>query len=226
MNINDIHDFWNFIINKSQGGWYAPEEIDNTLDFGQMSLYNDYYLEFGKSQRLNDGLAPFKSTFQFTNATTPSGLVASPADYVHLMSMYAIIFDPVRGTLQKPIPILNEDEIAARMMSQVIPLSTSDPFGVIVKNWNVQLYPQVPQAGNMFYLRRPLKPRLNYQVISGRVIHYLPGPPSQDLEWAEKDQLKIIVIALNFAGINLSEADIVQWTQNKTNMDLSTKNKL
>ena len=225
LTLENAYEFYDFIVNKYNGAWFPPEEKDLAFDYAQMSLFNDYYDDFGTSQKLNDSLAPFKKNFQFSNGTCPGGLITMPDDYQHFLSAYTIIFDNVRGVRNRPIPILSEDEIADRTDSQIIPNTIMNPFGNIVTGWDVQLYPQIPQAGNVFYLRRPVAPKFEYTVTSGRVIVYDPLTSTQ-LEWAEKDQLSIIIKALNFAGINISEADIVAWSQNKDSLNVENKESL
>ena len=221
LTLYDVHTLTNFIINKEQGGWYAPEQIDSALDFSQMSLYNDYYLSFGTSQRLNDALAPFKRKFQFSNITSPTGLVTMPDDYYHLMNIYTVVQLSSGRVLNRPVPILNEDEKVARDNSQIYPPTTTDPYGIIVQNWNVQLYPQVAQAGYVDYLKRPVSPSFSYE-INGRQVVYLPNSSVQ-LEWSDKDLYSIVTKAINLLGINLSEQDVLQWSQQKDQENILSK---
>src|SRR5580692_7891933 len=110
MTLDVAYNFLNFWINKFFGSFYPPETLDLIVDRAQMALYNDYYLEFGTSQRLNDALAPFKKTFVFTNITSPGGIVTMPADYQHLLNINTTILNSITGLPQdKPVPILNED---------------------------------------------------------------------------------------------------------------------
>lgn len=225
VDLEDLYTFLNFLINKFLGTFYAPEQMDLLVDRAQMAVYNDYYAEFGKSQQLNDSLAPFKRTFVFTPGTCPGGLIAPPDDYYNLLTVIPTIFNSITNLPQDvTCPILNEDEIVARENSQIIPLNTSNPFGVVVKNWAVQLYPKIPQAGTLFYLNRPQTPYFDYDVQSGRVIVYNEAESDQ-LEWADKDVGKIIIVAMNFLGINLREQDVIGWADQKEQRMLMTKDK-
>lgn len=220
--IEKVYNFFNFLINKYKGSWYPPEEIDDAFDFGQMSFFNDCYDEFGASQRINDSLSPFKTSFQFSNGTSPGGLITMPEDYQHLLYLYTVVFDNIRGPQQRPVPIVNEDEIVGRANSQVIPNTVINPFGQLVTNWNVQLYPQTPQAGVVWYLRRPAVPKFAYTNPSGRAPIYDPDNSTQ-LEWAEKDLLNIILRALAFAGVNITFAQLVGWAEGRINLDSNSK---
>lgn len=220
MTLKVAYDFLNFWINKTFGTYYSPPECDLIVDRAQMSLFNDYYDEFGTSQRLNDALAPFKRTFQFTAITSPTGLIEMPEDYQHLLSLYTIVLNSVTGLPQnRPVPILNEDEKVARDNSQIYPPTTIDPYGMIVQNWNVQLYPAVAQAGMIYYLTRPAAPYYAYSVVSGRVIIYDPVNSVQ-LAWADKDQNSILIKALSYIGINIREQDVIQYAETKSQQNL------
>jgi hypothetical protein len=226
MTLQVAYNFLNFWVNKQFSTYYAPGDFDLIVDRAQMSLFNDYYMQFGTSQRLNDALAPFKKTFQFTLATCPTGLITVPNDYEHLLSIYTTIQNSITGLPQnRPVPLLNEDEKVWRDNNQIYPPSMVDPYGVIMQNWNVQLYPAVPQAGVLTYLSRPPAPYYNYSVVSGRVIVYNPVGSTQ-LAWADKDYNSILIKALSYIGINIREADVTQYAEQKSQQNLSSPDKL
>ncbi len=220
MTLQVAYGYLNFEINKVFSTYFTPPELDLVVDRAQMSLFNDYYEQFGTSQRLSDSLAPFKKSFFFTAISSPTGLIDMPEDYEHLLSLYTVAFDSARGvSSNRPVPILNEDEKPARDNSQIYPPSTWDPYAMIVQNWDVQLFPAVPQAGVVYYLSRPPAPFFAYNVVSGRVIVYDPVNSIQ-LAWADKDQNSILIKALSTLGINVREQDIIQYAETKSQENL------
>jgi hypothetical protein len=214
MDLLDAYNLINFYINKEQGGWYAPEQLDLIVDRAQHTLYNTYYIKYATSQRLDDAMAPFKVDFQFTTGSTPAGLITTPDDYLDLLAIYTLVTGSDNVTRKRPVGIVTEEELVYRLNSQLVPVTVDDPIGLIKKNWDIQLYPAQPMAGIMMYLRSPVAPHFVYSLVSGRVIVYNQGASTQ-LEWADKDIVSILLIALNALGINLSEADIIQWSENK-----------
>lgn len=225
IDLDVAYQFLNFLINKTFGSYYTPPELDLIVDRAQQAVYNDYYIEFGKSQRLNDALAPFKRTFLFTNASSPGGLISVPTDYQHLLNVYTIIQNAATNLPQnRPAPILNEDEKVARDNSQIYPPSLTDPYGIIVENWNIQLFPAVPQAGVVYYLTTPAAPVYAYSTVSGRVIVYNQGGSTQ-LQWSIKDIATILVKALSFIGINIRETEVIQYAEQKDMENINTKDK-
>ena len=226
MTLDKAYSLLNFLINKFQGGWYSPEELDLIVDRAQMALFNTYYLEFSTSQRLNDAMGPFKRSVTFTNVDTPGGLYTVPSDYMHLLSIHTIVMvSAVVPVQSRAVPIISEDEKVFRDNSQIIPVSALNPYAMIVQGRNIQLYPAAPQAGVLYYLSRPAAPVFAYTIISGRVVVYNSAGSTQ-LEWADNDVVAILVKALNMLGINLGEQDVLQWSEMKDQQNIMTKAKL
>jgi hypothetical protein len=217
MDLNDVYTLLNFYINKSQGGWYSPEELTMIVDRAQRTLFNTYYTKYQTSQRLDDALAPFKLLLSFSNAL---GVISVPGDYYDMLSITTTVTDADDITTMRPVEVVTDDELAYRTLSQIDPPSLFSPVAVRITNHGWQLYPKVQHFGNIIYLKQPRSPVFAYSLVSGRVIVYDPLLSTQ-LEWNDKDILSIILIALNGLGINLSEADILQWSEMKTQQNLT-----
>lgn len=231
MSIQDVHNVILFYLNKNQNGYISHDEIDMVLDRAQMVQFNDYFnnpkiyrpdnqspvMGYGESQRINDALSPFKSSYTFTNTNTPSGILTLPADFMYLLSLYTTVYvNQIGRNVVNPVTVLNEEELVIRLESQVIPVTVDDPICIMNSNKKIQLFPDIPQAGKVFYFRRPVPPKYNYtaDITNPRKFNFtLNG--SQDLEWGEGDVNNIIIKALSFYGINLSAQDIVQFAEAK-----------
>lgn len=216
MDLNEIYTLINFYINKEQGGWYSPEELTMIVDRAQRTLFNTYYTKYQTSQRLDDALAPFKSSFSFSNAL---GVITNPSNYQDMLAMTVTTFDTF--TVVRPVEVVPDDELADRLCSQVNPPSLTNPIVVRTSNDDWQLYPKVQHIGTMVYLAKPTAPVFGYTLMSGRVIVYDPLTSVQ-LEWNDKDILSIILLALNGLGINLSEPDILQWSEMKSQQNFTS----
>lgn len=217
MDLNEAYNFLLFYINKFQGSWYPPEELDRIVDFGQLSYYESCFVKYGTGQRLTDALAPFKKTYSFdpTINANPNGLINTPTDYMDLIDLFVVV-----NGKRVAVPILNEDEIDFRTNSQVIPMSTY-PFGEIISNWDIQLYPNTPATGTMSYFSRPPKPFFSYTIVSGRVIVYNAGASTQ-LLWGDDEVNSVLIKTLETIGINLSAQDLQQWAAVKDQQNLTS----
>lgn len=205
--ISKAHDWINFIVNKGFGLYFTPVEIDNALHRGQMWYFDRQYAEYAETEQLQDSLAPFKATYAFTTANTPSGVIAAPAGYGYLLGGQITVVDAGQ-TRQRPLRIVEEDELPDLLNAQVAVVSTNKPIATMAGQGVIQLYPQVPMAGKIFYLSIPQPPVYAYTQ-TGRTITYNPAGSTQML-WNEYDMDNIMNKALFYLGINLTEDTLIK----------------
>lgn len=230
MTLQDDFDLLNFWINKHTGAYFTISELENTLDSGQMSLYEDLQPKYATSQRIKDALAPFKARYNFVPANTVSGVIVVPSNsnFVNLLDVQ-ITFQISNTTVYYQPTMLNEDERAPILNSQINPVTITSPAAEVIAPRYIQLYP-TPVASNGYtgtvtYLRRPLKPVFGYNVISGRVINFDPST-STELEWSQNWHNVILIKALASIGINIGEQDIQQFAETKSANNYQTFNML
>ncbi len=193
------------------------------IDIGQMGVYSDFKPKYATSQLSKEILAPFRSTYNFT--TQVSGYVIVPAtDYLDLLDIQ-IYFQISNRTVYYPVKLINEDERATRLNSQIDPVTVTSPIGEQTAPKTFRLYPVGTYNGNVSYLRRPVKPVFGYSVISGRVIVYDPNTSTQ-LEWRDSEIGLIIQKSLEVCGINLRAEDISAFAAAKTQGNYINVNRL
>lgn len=235
MTIQDVHNIILLILNKDQNGYISHEEIDMVLDKAQLVLFNQYHTNpkvpaqtwaarYGDSQRIDDALSVFKARQTFTTGDTPGGVLTLPTDYMHLISLYTTTFNSTLSrNVYSAVQVLNEEELIYRIESQVIPLTSDDPVAIMNNQNKVQLFPESPSSGGVYYFRRPAVPKFGYTT-SGRSITYNPTAynastqptGSTQLEWRDFDIMNIISVALSYYGINLSSQEVTQFAEAKT----------
>lgn len=223
MNISEAVDFILFWVNKKTGAWYTIDECVNVIDVGQMAMYRDLKPKYATSQWVKDALSPFREVYNFT--TQVSGYVIVPdTDYLDLLDIQ-IYFTVSNRTVYAPVKLVNEDERANRLNSQLDPVTITSPIGEQTAVRTFRLYPINAYNGNVTYLRRPVKPVFGYSVISQRVIVYNSGTSTQ-LEWRETEQIPLLLKGLQSIGINLSDQEIQNYAQIKTNDNWVGQNRL
>lgn len=223
MNISEALDFLQFWINKKTGAWYTISELESVADAGQMALYRDLKPKYATSQWVKDALSPFREVYNFT--TQVSGYVIVPdTDYLDLLDIQ-IYFMVSNRTVYAPVKLINEDERVNRLNSQIDPVTTTSPIGEQVSPRTFLLYPAGQYNGNVTYLRRPVKPVFGYSVISQRVIVYNPSTSTQ-LEWRETEIIPLLLKGLQSIGINLSDTEIQNYAQIKTQDNWVGQNRL
>ena len=210
MDLQDVHTKIYFLANKEQHFW-PHEEIDDVLHSAQLWLFNQYFEQYGKTQVLHDAMSPFKVKYTFTTGNTPAGVITLPSTYQHLLSAYVQYTDGVIRT--KSIRIVNEDELGDRLSSQLKPVSATAPVARNTGLGVIQLYPELPNSGYLFYLKTPVAPVFDYTE-AGRVITYNVGTSTQ-LAWNDTSINQIIIKALQYLGVNLEAVPLVQYTEVK-----------
>lgn len=226
MTIQETHDLVLFLLNKEQNTYISHQEVDIILDRAQLALFNQYHTNpkipaqaqtsrYGESQRIDDALSVFKAKYTFINTDTVGGVITLPTGYMHLISAYTSVYNnTLAKNILSAVQVLNEEELIERLNSQVIPVTSDDPICIMNSQNKIQLFPDVPQAGGVYYFRRPAVPKFNYTQ-AGRVVTY-DSAGSQDLEWKDFDVLNIVTIALSYYGLNMSSEAITQFAEVKT----------
>lgn len=224
--INDVFNRLNFYINKFTGGFYTISELEDLTDMGQMGVYSDLKPKYATSQLVKDSLVPFRRFWDFTPTDTISGYIVVPdLTYLDLLDLQITFTISGRGIGYYPVEMINEDERANRLNSQIDPVTITSPVGEQTAPRYFRLYPLSGYTGTVTYLRRPVKPVFGYTTVSGRIIVYNPNTSTQ-LEWKETDINKIILKSLEIAGVNLSEEELVQFAEQKTNQNFNGINHL
>jgi|LakMenE18May11ns_1017448.scaffolds.fasta_scaffold9956876_8 hypothetical protein len=216
MNIKECVDFINFWIRKDRGAFLTIEESVAAIDSGQLAYYSDIKPKYATSQLIKDTLAPFKKQYNFTPANTISGYIVIPSnvDYLDLLDV-EIQFNISNRTVYAPVEMTNEDERSNKLNSQIDPPTVTSPVGEMQIPRYIKLYPQTGYTGTVTFFSRPKKPVYAYNVISGRVIQY-DAANSVQLEWRDTEHIPILLKALVSVGINLSDAEVSQFAQLKT----------
>ena len=135
--------------------------------------------------------------------------------YLDLLDL-EIRFTSNGHSVHYPIKMINEDERADRLNSQIDPPLATAPVGEMIERRTIKLNPaNTVYVGTATYMRRPKKPVYGYSIVGGRSIVYDPSSSVQ-LEWRDTDINAILLKALASIGINLSDQEVSQFAQVKT----------
>lgn len=145
--------------------------------------------------------------------------------YLDMLDMEIVFTQNGRETYY-PVKMTNEDERSNKLNSQIDPPLPTAPLGEIVAPRTVRLYPANNNyIGSISYMRRPKKPVYGYSIVGGRNIVYDPINSVQ-LEWRDTDINMILVKALLSVGINLSDVEISQFAEMKSQQNYQGVNHL
>lgn len=214
MTLLEIHNFIDFVSDKEKTGMNTPAEKDQALDRASMAIFKTMLKGYAINQEYQDALSPFKTPYVFTNTSSNVGVITLPDNYVHLLSITALLFDnDIEANKHFPVEVVNADELAERLGSQIKPVTRNKPVAHFIDKGKFQLFPSKPAVGQVWYLKRPNKPVFSYTQ-SGRAVTYDPTTSVQ-LEWGEIETNAVIYQALQLLGVNLSDEQMVQYTQLK-----------
>tara|TARA_Y100001937_G_scaffold29821_1_gene42965 strand:+ start:3325 stop:4203 length:879 start_codon:yes stop_codon:yes gene_type:complete len=231
-------------------------------------------IAYGMTQKISDDLRFFKRREQFTSSNTGvidltasthfTNLSVAPT-YLHLLGMYAtttlnnvststfsnsagILTESVSTaskTLNNPIKVVNEDQLAERLVSQIAEPSNTFPIAILGNNGTkFQIFPESTTSGFIMYLERPTKPFFSFVVDGRKIIHNtstsatlthtatnnLTGQDgssvsagnttvlaaSVDLGWPDDCINDIINRALTMLGVHLEDVNMTQYSELKT----------
>ncbi len=224
MNLNDFFNILNFWIGKELGAYYTVSQLEEITDAGQLAYYSDIKPKYATSTLIKEILSPFKRKYDFTPSSTVSGYIVVPSNvnYLDLLDVQ-ITYLISNRTIYYGVPMLNEDERAERLNSQIDPVTITSPIGEMDIPRFIRLYPLSGYTGTVTYFKRPVKPVYAYSVVSGRVIVYDDAASTQ-LEWRQTEYTQVALKALKSIGINVSEADIQQFAQVATQQNYIAQN--
>lgn len=204
MNIQQSYNLIVYILRKERNGFVSIDDFNQIAPQAQLDVLRYYCYLYPGVQKWHDAISPFKQKYNFTPSLSPLGVITLPADYVHLMYGYTI----VSGS-KRQIVFPEEDEQVAAEMSQLRPVTINYPLGSINAGV-IQLTPEQGQTGRIWYIREPLTPLYSVTIV-GRVITYVPGS-SQDFEFDNIYQIKIIASCLTYFSVNLSDDKVFQYS--------------
>lgn len=226
MSLEEIFNFLNFFINKYTNSWYTVSELTNLVDRGQMAYYSDNKAKYATSQLVKEILSPFRATYDFTPSSTVSGYIVVPSNsnYLDLLDIQ-VTYSISDHTFYVGVPMVNEDERAGRLNSQIDPVTVTSPIGEVVAPRFFRLYPLSGYTGTVTYLRRPVKPVFAYSVISDRIIVF-DEANSTNIEWRETEIVPVLLKSLATIGINLPDGAISEFAAAKSQGNFIGVNRL
>lgn len=211
--LNTIYNLALYIIRKQRGAFQTYPELDNIFNLGQLDLLSEYNDEYALTGKINNALSPFKKDFQFTLTTSIDGYVTVPADYLYPLMSFTQTYDNIsESTKFGEIRFYNEAAWINAINSQLRSATIKKPAAKVIAG-QIELYPKVPNAGVLNYIKKPNAPLYVYTQV-GRTITYNANASTQ-LEWLDLQIPKVIMKALSYIGINLDEDKITAFAEAK-----------
>jgi hypothetical protein len=228
MNLWETWSLVEYISNKDfSGNIITPQRFNELIKVVNIDLFRQKYglpeeyqpgrpvpLEFADITLKNtDDLRAFKVSM--TNVAISAGILPWPINYAHRDTVtynYTRTIGGVATVLPKPVEILREVEFNARLGNWTKKPTLQNPCGVVRSN-GIHIRPITILAVDFSYFRWPVTPEFSYIEGDG-FITYNAGT-STEFEWPKDESLTLTRMILQYIGVNLREADLVQYSEQK-----------
>lgn len=199
--IQQIHDLINLAIDKGVTDYISPENIDNAIDAGQMTLFRLLVKDFAKNKRVRNDLLPFEKLANINIFTKVGSL---PSDFEQEIE----IFYTAAG-VDYPVNVKESAFFRKAIRDVVSPPTVTDPIATINNNAGkkIEVYPQITPI-NLRYWILPPKPAY-VTIISGGLLIY-DETTSIDVLWSRGLHDILVENTFKILGLNLREVAIVQ----------------
>ncbi len=224
--INTVRNTVMAILNKDNNGYITPEEFNLFAKQAQLEIFEQYFYDYTnwvnkRNARLaNDGYANIQKNIsetidEFSTSSTlvydaPSQSFALPADWYYVN---VVLF----GT--KEIEYVAQNKVMNLLSSNITAPSTAYP-AYYQKGDDIKVYPaSITSSVSAMYVRYPLDPKWTYTVVAGSPIFNQSAVDYQDFELPESSQNDLVFKILSYAGVNIREAEIVQFATGSDNAE-------
>ena len=202
--ISDTLEFINFLTGKGQTGYHSPEEIINAVHESSLNIFNELVVEFERTKTIGDDLSPFM-VGPSALTLNGSGQVNKPSDYKHWIAL-------TEGTTDVDIDVVDHGMISNRRNDPLCPPASGYAICCFYKTV-IQFYPTTISNVKITYFKTPVKPTWAYTIVNDRFVY--DDTNSVDIEWKENIHPRLRAKALEYLGINLREADLVNFAFKK-----------
>lgn len=212
--VKDNYELVNELLSKNNGMYLPPDTYNKYARLASDGYYNTLVgldnrstVHYGLNRKLDSRLRVFRRNESFTVVYGEVDLSAIDGVIGIIRSIHYVL----KGKII-PIRPVDEDRFATLF---------DDPFAEPIKEApfyteeedSIMVYPKDIETLNIRYLKRPSPVKYNYTVANRRAIYSPIG--SVDFEWGEDQEAEITMRILQYAGVSMSNADIVQYTQQK-----------
>ena len=236
MTIDQVYQFIDFIIKKSNaGGYLSPAEFNLIINRAQIQYFNKLYgnqndyrydrpvpkIAYAITEKISNSLSPFLSDSTSLSIDS-TGKVDIPSDLFQTVSLTHTI-----DGVEYEITRVEQDRIANNLSSYYDAPSADFPIYAQLRT-KFQFYPINLATANLYYLKKPADMVWAYTMSGNRPVYaptqtgvgVTPTTGSVQPLWKDMDMNEIIYIALSYIGVNLKDGDVSQFAQLKTQTGL------
>jgi len=234
--INTIRNTVLSIISKDNRGYITPEEFNLFARQAQLEIFQQYFYDFGRDlikqnarlitseysdhpARMEDVINTFTVNNQIVPYIAISGKFSlSPAVGFSVFKINRLVYNlntEIEQVSQYKIMNLNSSLLTAPSVKY--PVYTTDENG-----FNV--YPtSITNNVTINCIRTPRDPKWTYTMVGGVPLFNPAQNDYQDFELPVSDGPLLVVKILQYSGMSIREADVVQAMENEEAIDIQKK---
>jgi hypothetical protein len=224
MNLGEILDkVYNQLGKDQYGGYITPRNYNEAIKWVNLEQINDLLKVFEEKREITDDLFPYVTTIGDSGTTPipvdPFGYYTLPDDYYYYIRSYTSQFDNTcAGATEKirPIEFLNQADFGYRIGTDIMAPSFDRPISAVQNN-RMLLRPIGIEAVTFTYLRRPLNPVFDYDIVDTEIFYLPPGTYHQnssvepvgtpsasvEFEWPESVTYNLVELIVKYFTINI-----------------------
>jgi hypothetical protein len=241
ISVNFIRNSVLFIMNKSNLGYVAPQELDIFCNLAQRDIFENLFFQYNQmvnreNRRLTGSeYANLKANVgeqidYYATYSIPSEFVFNSADETWSFTnnnLYRVEnLSLVENTTKKKVDI---ELVSKRQLNVLVNSDMTAPslmFPVYEKiGTKFKPAPLVPSGYylELFYLRTPLAPKWTFITVGGNPIYNPSASDLQDVDLHESLLIPFLTKVLNYAGLSIREPEIAQFVNSEEAKDFQEK---
>ena len=239
MTIDEIYRLVQTFANKEQRGFITPSDFNLLAKQAELELVNKRLAilqEKSQAKKISgvmeesltpemaeQDLAPFliSDIFSVSSSTISSGYseaeVELDSDVVLIKEVFILPDESFGINSHIPLEIVKPEDINKVLRSSLVKPSMDFPIGLISgstlnRNLKIKVFPDDIKRVMIYYYHIPSSsPNWNYVTIAGKPVH----DPSNSTQFRLPSRVhgEIVVKILEYLGVNLREAQLVQYAQ-------------
>jgi hypothetical protein len=229
--INTVRNTVMAVLNKDNNGYVTPQEFNLFAKQAQLEVFEEYFYSYNNwvnkkngmfrnhMRQSNSGyadipkqLAEVIDTFSLESTALANvvNVFTLPTDWYDLITVNYNNIEVERVSQNK---ILNLISSSLTTPTTAYPAYTLNGATSSVIGNSITVYPATITTGvTTTYVRYPLDPKWTYSTtLGGSPIFDQSAGDYQDFELPESDQVTLVLKILQYAGINIREAEVTQF---------------
>ena len=227
--INSVRNTVLSVLNKNNYGYISPSDFNLFAKQAQLDLFEDYFYNLNYqvvkenarqsgtglpdiSKGYEEVISTFSKTATLAQVTPNTSKYTLPSDY-YLLN---VVQYNTAGVGQPGVEREKVEENKIRSLIATNLLAPTTAFPVYVQRGNIiEVYPTtINGATNVdsYYIRNPLDPKWTWSTLSsGEPVFNQSAADYQDFELPVTDEPSLVVKILQYAGLSIREADVVNF---------------